>query len=101
MRAREFTKRHDRCRSRRLGSTFKLDGPALAVFAAKEIVGREDVGDAHVGGVVVDLFSGVKGDDTEEHDFGEAGGVVEGAGGFGLSLSISPRLRYRESARAT
>jgi hypothetical protein len=58
----------------------------LAVVAAEEVVGGEDVGDAHVGAVVVDLFSGVEGDDAEEHGFGEAGGVLERTGGFHFSL---------------
>src|SRR5260370_14012886 len=54
-----------------------LDRPALAVVAAEKVVGGEDIGDAHVGGVVVDLFSGAKSDYAEEHDLGEAGGGVE------------------------
>src|SRR5260370_6721032 len=63
-----------------------LDRPAWAVVAAEKVVGGEDIGDAHVGGVVVDLFSGAKSDYAEEHDLGEAGGVVEGRGGFVFSL---------------
>jgi hypothetical protein len=58
-----------------------LDQPALAVAAAQEVVGLEDVGDAHVGAVVVDLFSGAEGDDAEEHDLSEAGSVLERTGG--------------------
>src|SRR5260370_1627933 len=63
-----------------------LDRPALAVVAAEKVVGGEDIGDAHVGGVVVDLFSGAKSDYAEEHDLGEAGGGSEGGGGFDFSL---------------
>ncbi len=58
----------------------------MAVVAAQVVVSSENVGDAHVGAVVVDLFSGVEGDDAEEHDLGEAGSIVEGAGSFGFTL---------------
>jgi hypothetical protein len=63
-----------------------LDRPALAVIAAQKVVGGEDVGDAHVGAVVVDFFTGAESHDAEEHDFSEAGGVVERAGGFRFAL---------------
>lgn len=55
-----------------LFAIFLLDGPALAVVAAEEVVGGDSVGDAHVGAVVVDLFSGAEGDYAEEHDLGES-----------------------------
>src|SRR2546421_12640711 len=63
-------------------ATSLLDRPALAVVAAQVVVGLEHVGDAHVGAVVIDLFSGVEGDYAEEHDLGEAGGVLERGGGY-------------------
>src|SRR5437762_10665778 len=60
--------------------------PALAVVAAQVVVGLEHVGYAHVGAVVVNLFSGAEGDYAEEHDLGEAGGVLERRRGFHLPL---------------
>src|SRR5260370_1669599 len=71
-----------------------LDRPALAVVAAEKVVGGEDIGDAHVGGVVVDLFSGAKSDYAEEHDLGEAGGVSQGAGGFAFSPWCLDPVQY-------
>src|SRR6266566_4188028 len=67
-------------------ATSLLDRPALAVVAAQVVVGLEHVGDAHVGAVVIDLFSGAEGDYAEEHDLGEAGGVLERRVGFHFSL---------------
>src|SRR5712691_9044901 len=60
--------------------------PALAVFAAQIVVGLQGVGNAHLGAIVVDLFSGAQGDDAEEHDLGETGGVLERTGGFHFTL---------------
>ena len=57
--------------------------PALAGLALEVVVGGGDVGDAHGGAVVFDLFAGAQGYYAEEHDFGEARGVLEGAGGGG------------------
>jgi hypothetical protein len=42
----------------------------------------QDVGDAQVGAVVGDLFSGVQHNDAEEHDLGEARGVIARTGSF-------------------
>ena len=67
-------------------ATSHLDCPALAVLAAQIVVGLQDVGNTHVGTVVVDLFSGAQGDDAEEHDLGETGGVLERTGGFHFTL---------------
>ena len=61
-------------------ATSHLDGPALAGVAAQKVVGLQDVGDAQVGAVVVDLFSGVQHNDAEEHDLGEARGVIARTG---------------------
>ncbi len=58
----------------------------MTIRARQVIVGADGVGDAHVGGVVVDFGAGAEGDDAEEHDFGQARGVLEGAGGFGFAL---------------
>src|SRR5258708_5582121 len=60
--------------------------PAGAVGAAEVVVDAGYVGDAQVGGVVMNFGSRAEGDDAEEHDFGEARGVLEGAGGFGFAL---------------
>src|ERR1700680_2075213 len=65
-----------------VGSQVALSGPALAVFAAQEVVGLRDVGNAHVCAVIVDLFSGAERDDAKQHDLGETGGVFERARGF-------------------
>jgi hypothetical protein len=64
-------------------ATSHLDGPALAAgVAAQKVVGWQDVGDAQVGAVVGDLFSGVQHNDAEEHDLGEARGVIARTGSF-------------------
>jgi len=63
-----------------------LDGPALAIVSAQIVVGLQHIGNAHVGAVVVDLFSSAQGDDAQEHDLGETGRVLEGTTSFHLAL---------------
>src|SRR5437773_12095445 len=72
--------------SRRLRYLPFLYWPALAVLSPQIVVGREHVGDTHVGAVVVDLLSGTQRHNAEEHDLGETGGVLERTGGFQLSF---------------
>src|SRR5262245_45960403 len=78
-----------------------LEAPAFAVFALQILVGVGDVRDLALLAVVVDALAltGLHGHDAEEHRFGQAAGVFEGAGSLLLALNgvdpVHPVLRLR------
>ncbi len=60
---------------------------------AEIVVGGGDVGYAHVGAVVFDFFAGAQGYYAQQHDFGEARGVFERAGGL-RSLPLAAATQF-------
>src|SRR6266545_6068411 len=81
-----------------------LEAPAFAVFALQILIGVGDVRDLALFAVVVDALAltGLHSHDAEEHRFGQAAGILEGAGGLLLALNgvdpVHPVLRLRVRA---